>query len=51
VVAVWALGLLVVAHMAETLYVLNRIRRSAEPFWTNVAKSFVFGYFHIRRYL
>ena len=50
-VAAWVLGILIVAHIAETLFVLRRIRRSTEPFWPNLLKSFVFGYFHIRRYL
>ncbi len=50
-VAAWVLGLLIVAHVAETLFVLKRIRQSQEPFWPNLFKSLVFGYFHIRRYL
>ncbi|OSP53588.1 DUF1145 domain-containing protein [Pseudoruegeria sp. SK021] len=49
--AAWALGLLIAAHIAETLFVLKRIRQSSEPFWPNVFKSLVFGYFHIRRFL
>lgn len=50
-IAAWVLGILIVAHIAETLLVLSRIRQSTEPFWLNLLKSLVFGYFHIRRYL
>lgn len=49
--ASWVLAILIVVHTAETLFVLNRVRQSPEPVCLNVLKSFVFGYFHIRRYL
>jgi uncharacterized protein YhhL (DUF1145 family) len=45
-IASWMLGLLLVAHVAETLLVWKRLRQSPEPFWPNLLKSFVFGYFH-----
>lgn len=50
-IASWMLGLLLVAHVAETLLVWKRLRQSPEPFWPNLLKSFVFGYFHIRLYM
>ncbi|MBJ6373129.1 DUF1145 domain-containing protein [Sedimentitalea arenosa] len=50
-IASWLLGGLVAAHAAETAFVWRKLRQSPEPFWPNLLKSFVFGYFHVRHYL
>lgn len=50
-IASWVLGLLIVSHVAETLFVLNRIKQSPEPLWRNVIKSLVFGHAFNRRFL
>jgi hypothetical protein len=45
--AAWALGVLILENIGETLFVTKRARESREPFWHNVAKSFMFIYFEI----
>ncbi|MDO6456308.1 DUF1145 domain-containing protein [Celeribacter halophilus] len=49
-VAIWVFGLLVVSHVAETLFVLGRIRQAPEPFLPSLIKSLVFGHLHNRQY-
>lgn len=50
-IAVWTLGILVVSHTAETLFVRKGIKAAKTPFWSTVLASLVFGHAHNRRYL
>lgn len=50
-VALWVLGLLIVSHIVETLFVWRRMRQAPEPFLPNLVKSFIFGHLHNKRYM
>lgn len=48
--AFWALGILIVSHIAETMFVLKKIKASPDPFLPNLIASFIFGHAHNHRY-
>ena len=50
-IAYWTLGLLLISHIAETLFVFKRIKAAPEPFLPNLISSLAFGHLHNRRYM
>lgn len=50
-IATWLFWILVISHLAETLFVFKRIKADSEPLLPSLISSFVFGHLHNKKYM